>query len=131
MRWELAKGALVDEDTKVEFGLSRTVYENEPPSAHQLDIYCSEDDEPQYYLREQGVFKLASIRLNFDGVSSKVIVQFGHRRGVLMFTCYAGGQEIGNAEITFDGQSTTDVAEALGDLDIGDTGAYAPGCGVQ
>lgn len=61
----------------------------------------------------------------------KVIVQFGHRRGVLVFTCYVGTKVIGNAEITFDGQSTADIAEPLGDVGISGAGASAPGCGVQ
>ncbi len=64
-------------------------------------------------------------------VPSKVTVEFGHRRGVLVFKCYVGTKDIGNAEILFDGQSTTDVSESFGSLDHSGSGAHAPGCGVQ
>lgn len=97
-----------------------------------------------------GVLKLATIRLNYASIdltrfaskmingrrmrrlSAQVTVQFGHRRGVLVFTATVNGVEVGSTEVTFDGQSTTDVAETLSNLDIrGNAGGQTSSCAPQ
>lgn len=91
-----------------------------------------------------GVTKLAKISLDFSDVDlnvfesrmvkgkhlrqvdCKVVVSFGHRRGVLIFKCTAQGKDIGQATITFDGQDQSEIEGGLG-VD----GAHTPGCAMQ
>ncbi|EGP82386.1 uncharacterized protein MYCGRDRAFT_97567 [Zymoseptoria tritici IPO323] len=137
MCWELSKGDLVDETTKVDFGFAEPVYEDFVKSgSFNLDLYC--------------VHKLASISLNYGIVDltcfeskvangrrmrricAEVAVHFGHRRGVLVFTAVVNGKEIGATEVNFNGQSTTDVTESMSNMDIGsNAGALTPSCAQQ
>lgn len=99
-------------------------------------------------LTTQGSQLLATINMKFDNIASNsnsfeyktyagarlrrasagVKVEFGHRRGVLVFTAVMDGQPLGVAEVVFDGESTTDVAEALTRSGGGPT---SPSCATQ
>ncbi|KAI5364531.1 Putative Heat shock protein 70 family [Septoria linicola] len=145
MSWELEKGDLVDEDTVIKFGFVQMLYDEDASDAYAAtDLYCCMNDDAPMFMRSGGVFKLATIQLDFSGIdrnafkrktfsgrrmrqiSCKVNVRFGHRRGVLVFTASVGSKEIGTTEVTFDGQSTADVADGM----VGEAGG-APGCAAQ
>ncbi|KAM3421123.1 hypothetical protein BST61_g1536 [Cercospora zeina] len=144
MMWELNKGDLVEETTEVKFGFNQTVYEDNRSTPSTLSLYCSSEDDAPHYRRDAGVRNLAMVSLDFSKVDMRqfsvrtvrgrrlrhilcdVVVHFGHRRGVLVFTCTSGGKEIGTTSVTFDGESTSDLAEGLHGIGTG-----APSCGVQ
>ncbi|KXT06267.1 hypothetical protein AC578_9157 [Pseudocercospora eumusae] len=93
-----------------------------------------------------GVKKLAEIRVTFDELDlsqepTKIVngtvlneiqtdysINFGHRRGVLDFTCSFKGHKIGNTAVRFDGQSYQDATDGVV---AGGGDAHAPHCAMQ
>lgn len=91
-----------------------------------------------------GVQNMATIYLNFRGVDMSsfesrifggrsmrrvdcdVTVSFGHRRGVLVFSCTVNGKEIGKTDVIFDSQGTADASGSCADSSMA-----SPSCASQ
>lgn len=91
-----------------------------------------------------GVQNMATIYLNFTGVNMRsfesrmfggrsmrrvycdITVSFGHRRGVLVFSCTVNGKEIGKTDVIFDGQGTADASGSCTDSSMA-----SPSCASQ
>lgn len=91
-----------------------------------------------------GVQNMATIYLNFTGVNMRsfesrmfggrsmrrvycdITVSFGHRRGVLVFSCTVNGKEIGKTDVVFDGQGTADASGSCTDSSMA-----SPSCASQ
>ncbi|CAK1359214.1 unnamed protein product [Cercospora beticola] len=146
MRWELCQGDVVDETTNVEWAFYQTIYQNEGARDNRstVDLYCSGAEEEPRHRSHASIIKLATINLDFSNVdmrnhaykmvnrrrmcriSCTIRIFFGHRRGVLVFTCIVDGKEIGTTEVNFDGNSNVDAVEGPG----GAGGSMAP-CAMQ
>ncbi|EME86907.1 uncharacterized protein MYCFIDRAFT_172600 [Pseudocercospora fijiensis CIRAD86] len=138
--WQLEKGALVDQNTKIAFSVYRTISEESKYGKHETDVYVSDLDEAPDRVRDKGARVLVTFTSDFSKVdlsqypSRKVkgrtlrridceyIVHFGHRKGVLCFSCLVNGQEIGNTTVTFENQTEKDVMDGPG----GSGGASPP-----
>lgn len=91
-----------------------------------------------------GVQNMATIYLDFAGVDMSsfefrmfggrsmrrvhcdVTVSFGHRRGVLVFSCTVNGKEIGKTDVIFDAQGHADASESCTDSSMA-----SPSCASQ
>ncbi|KAF7188334.1 Heat shock 70 kDa protein 12B [Pseudocercospora fuligena] len=143
MYWKLNKGDIVNDTTSIEFTFISLVRDGRSST---IDVYACDLDEAPDHVRDQGVKKLAEIRVAFDELDlsqepTKIVngtvlnqietdysINFGHRRGVLEFTCSSKGHKIGDTTVRFDGQSFQDAAEGVGAAS-GDT--HAPHCAMQ
>lgn len=117
MRWQLAKGDLVNETTEIQTSCFQTVYQDEQADSSATEIYISDYDDAPYHVRHAGVRKLATVTIDMSTVdmnghdyrvvNGRVLrqvavdykVQFGHRRGVLIFLAVIDGKNVGNATI--------------------------------
>ncbi|KAF7196935.1 Heat shock 70 kDa protein 12B [Pseudocercospora fuligena] len=143
MEWQLAKGDVVDDKTNIKFELFWLVYDYGNQIFNNT-IYCSADDEAPLFVDDYGVQKLATISQDFSAadltafqpklingswarrVKCEYTINFGHRRGVLCFSCRINGQEIGNTTIKFDGQNNQDMGNG-----VAAGGGYSPPCAMQ
>lgn len=144
MGWQLSKGDVVNEATEIKSSYFMTVYEDSMSKPCLSDIYISDHDDAPYHVRQAGVRKLATISLDMSIVDmsshehrivdGRVLrrleveykVQFGHRRGVLLFLAFVDGEDVGNTTVTFDGQSS--AAQVSGP---GGNGGSSPLCAMQ
>lgn len=144
--WQLGKGDAVDESTSIEGNFCRTMFEDSAATSHSVQVLTSDVDDAPYNVRDTDVRKLVKMKLDFSGVdmsqfesrivdgrimrrvSMQYIIEFGHRRGVLIFKCLVGGAEIGTTTVTFDGQSSRDRVDVEAS---GESGGAAPICSVQ
>ncbi|KAK4609911.1 Heat shock protein 12B [Fulvia fulva] len=129
--WEMAKGDLIDEDTKLTSSFHSLVYEDSPGS-HSSTIYSCDLDDPPDHIRVPGAKKVAQMKMDFKSldltqyqsrwhngrllrkVDAEFQIHFGTRRGVLEFSCVAGGKQIGNATVSFDGQDGAGASSGVG-----------------
>ncbi|KXS95922.1 hypothetical protein AC578_5199 [Pseudocercospora eumusae] len=144
MFWELAKGDNVDDKTEITTEMSSTVWDDEPTKTSEMEIYCSDADEPPMFERDLAVKKLAVMRQDFSKldlsgfpsktvngrtvrhITAKYIIRFGHRRGVLSFVSTVNGSEVGSTTVTFDGHTGDDDEGGLGG-----GGHGSPQCATQ
>ena len=108
--------------------------DNGKPQLNQSNIRAALTDKPA------GVYKVAEIRQDFSnadfrGQQSRVVqgrllrnvnceytINFGHRRGVLVFSCSCNGRDIGNTAVQFDGQNPL----SAGGVNASAAGGYVP-----
>ncbi|EMF08039.1 actin-like ATPase domain-containing protein [Sphaerulina musiva SO2202] len=144
MRWPLSKGDLVDESTAIQFAFRVELSSDKVNDSYLLKLYCSGENDAPYFERETGVQNMATIYLNFRGVDMSsfesrifggrsmrrvycdITVSFGHRRGVLVFSCTVNGKEIGKTDVIFDGQGTADASGSCTDSSMA-----SPSCASQ
>ncbi|KXT08547.1 hypothetical protein AC579_10244 [Pseudocercospora musae] len=142
--WQLGKGDLVDQNTKISFHVQRTMSIGGQLGKHETIVYMSDLDEAPARLRDPGVRKLVTFDSDFSNVNlanyprrtvkgktlclvdCDYVVHFGHRKGVLCFSCLVAGKEIGNTTVTFENQSEQDRADGPGGL-----GGASPPCVMQ
>ncbi|EME80247.1 uncharacterized protein MYCFIDRAFT_189860 [Pseudocercospora fijiensis CIRAD86] len=102
----------------------------------------------QELTRDTGVYKLADVRVAFEEldlsqeptrivngvvlnqIETDYSIHFGHRRGVLDFTCSSKGRKIGDTTVLFDGQNFQDAAEGAG-AGAASGDVHAPHCAMQ
>ena len=142
LKWELAKDSLVDEHTSISLEVTRNIFAANP-GTQRLTIWSSERDNPPDHVNFGGCSKVATCKLDFSGVDltrftrkpvggravhqvdMEYRIHFGARQGLLIFSASAGGIELGNTSLSFDGDDAASLAS------VEEEASYLPTCSVQ